>query len=406
MEPTDQDLIKKGSDSIISKIVIEEETDTLSLIYPLIYKDVYRIAYILPLYLHEIYQDEFVQNKTSKAAQSYYMGVKMALEDSVVTYGINIDAHVFDNSLNYDSVEHSVLDKVMQDSFDMIVGPFTSEHMNEYNSFSRLSKTPLVSPINIKEEFLLNPYFISCRPTINTLKEKSLELLQSNFKNFNIILLCQNDKEVSVFKEILQKANNSNESKSIHLLVVNHENWEKAGYLSLLQKDSNLVMVLSSDLVVINSVVTNLSGRIDIESEKDDTKITLLAPYSWLNNLAVELVMLENLNTHFLSEPMLDYDDSINIEFIEKYREMYRTEPDNYAWLGYKSTIMYAQMIIKTGKYFQRGLLANHAGNDEFQFICRRNMMGFEKSDIWLFRFEDHKVVRVKEIAGVESGKE
>ena len=390
-------VVVPAKDSVQQTVVnLPEKIDSLASIYPFIQKEKYNIAYILPLYLNEIYDEEFKQKRISKLAQEYYMGAKLALEDSVPNLGLNLQVQIFDNYSGSDSSISHILSLIDKDSFDLIVGPFLNTHMDEFSAYSQMHMLPIISPLSIKKGFLENPYFISCRPAKYTHLEKSSQLMTKHFKNYHLLVLASDNTELEYIKEKVMLYSDSTTFKSMHFMVVDHGNWGKAEYLHQLAKDSNLIYIPTHDVVVINSVVTNLIGVIDFDKEEQKNKINVLAPYKWLNKSAVEINMLDKLNSYFTSEPILDFSDSSTIEFVKSYRQAYKTEPNNYAWLGYQGVLLYSQLMVDHGKYIQRALIEKETACDGFTFLRRKAGNGFEKSTIWLFKFEEHKLKRVK----------
>lgn len=370
-------------------------TDSLDMIYPVMIKPNYKIAYVLPLYLDEIYDEEFKQKRISKVSQDYFMGARLALEDSVPKLGLNLHVQVYDNFSSYDSTVQSILYLIDNDSFDLIVGPFLSNHMSVFSSYSQEQKIPILSPFCIQEEFLENPYFISYRPTHKTHLEKSAQIIASQFKKYHIMVLSTKKTELDYIKDKLLENSDSTTFKSMNFMVVDESNWRNAEYLKYLAKDSNLLYVPSNNVIVINSIVTNLVGEIDFVDKDQKSKISILAPYAWLKKEAIQISMLDRLNAYFTSDPILDYSDSASIEFVKSYREKFKTEPGTYAWMGYQGVLFYAPLMLQYGRFFQRALVKNESGMDGNTYIQRQEDYGFEESTIWLFRFEEQQLIRL-----------
>ena len=377
----------------IDSLIIKKKQDSISKIYPLTKKDRYKIAYLLPLNLDEVLSPDYQQGLLSKYAQDFYMGSKLALEESISAEGLNLEVFIYDTYPGDENSLNNVLSKIEENDIDIIIGPLLSSKMDIFSEYSLKTKTPLYSPTaNNKEYMSDNPYFVSGRPTIQSIADYLGKFIHHYFSDYNLILICEDKETLEEYTAGILRQGDTSVFSGFTPLVVNKSNWGSAPYTKYLQAEKNVVFSPISSPVVINSLLSYLMRNIELD-------ITIIAPYDWLGQAALEIYMLEHLQTRLYSEPLLDYKDSVSIEFVETYRQKYKTEASNYSHIGFKTTVMIADLISEHGRYFQRGFMTDTDEEAPYPFYkITDNNKSFESTDIWIFESIDFEIRRLKTI--------
>jgi len=369
----------------------EKVQDTLSKIYPLEIKNTYKIAYLLPLQLEGVFSSEFKQSTTSKYSQDFYMGAKLALDDSISEMKLNLEVFIYDSYIKDDSTMPKILEDIKAKNIDLIIGPLRSSKMEIFYEYSKEAKIPMISPTAENKDFLAdNPYFISGRPSFYTLSNKISQHIIENFKQYNLIILCENKELLETYKNIFLTSGSIHNFDSFHAMVLNTSNWGSATYLSLLKDTNNIIFAPIENAIVINSLLSYLIRNM----EKD---ITLLAPYEWLNYPALETHMLAQIKSQLYAEPYLDFNDSLNFSFITNYRKKFNTEPNDYSWFGYQYTLMFTDLFSKYGKYIQRGFYAPEE-SAYLNFIKTGTNKAYENSDLHFYEVKEYEIRRLPDI--------
>ena len=76
----------------------------------------------------------------------------------------------------------------------------------------------------------------------------------------------------------------------------------------------------------------------------------------WNRFSDMETDHLHNLDIHFLSDSYIDYNNDAVKIFVKKYRNTFKTEPDQYAFDGYDIGFYFLSALLHYGKSFERCL--------------------------------------------------
>ena len=109
----------------------------------------------------------------------------------------------------------------------------------------------------------------------------------------------------------------------------------------------NVIIVPSND----KKFVINLIPQLNILSKKYN--ITLYGAPEWEQYNNLELEHLHNLKLHTCTSTFLDYDDQEVIEFIQKYRDTFSTEPSQLTFKSYDILIYFVNIMREYGTDIQ-----------------------------------------------------
>lgn len=375
--------VSKDEIVIIDEVIIDNEhavKESNDSIYPKILKNKYKIALALPFELNAIYNENYKQSILSRISQDFYSGIKVfADEFNHLGNTPEIEIVVYDIAA-YDSIGPTFLNILKQNQIDILIGPFSKEHLSQLKDFSIENKMTIFSPFQTDETQLLkNPYFISYKLSDNMIYELLSQHINEFYRSFNLVLIASAMSDMDEFKE---KLNKNGYQGNFNGFVVNSSNWSNTAYLSTLKDSNNLIICLiEHDLVAINSILTNFSS---VSSKKFD----LMVPYEWLYQNAIETAILNTLNCRLFSEPNIDYSDSANFYFFSLYREKFKTEPSDYAFRAFKMMSLINDALLKEGKYIQRSF------NSSSFFRRVENSAGFENADMHYYYFKENKLIR------------
>ena len=361
--------------------------DTNDRIYPKTKKSAYKIVFILPLILEADDQRDFQQRSMARSALEFYMGSIIALQQETEKQKIHFDVYYFDCDSKVGNITAQIIPELKKIQPDLIIGPFLNDQIKELTSYCRNNEINLISPlINSDSCLLINPYFMSLRPSEKTHLVYISRLLNNNFQNYNISIIAESVQEKEHFKKILSSTIDSSHFGKIQTYYVNESNWRSNSFVKNMVDGKNVFIILNkSSEVVINSLLTSLIGI----QNKEET--ALIAPYGWLFQNTIDLGFLQNLNSHFITDYYFDYNDSTNFDFISRYRIKFNNEPNLLACLGYSYTDYFCQMLQSKGKYFQRDWLKTSAVIDStvsVQMIRFPGQLGFQNYHMTVLHYQ------------------
>lgn len=386
---SDFDKQHSKADEIKSDIRVTEQkpVDSNDRLYPVTKKSAYKIAFILPLMLQADDQSESQQKSIARSALEFYMGSLIALQQETEKSKIHFDVYFFDCDYKVGSITSQIIPELNKIQPDLIFGPFLFDQLKELSPYCRANKINLISPlINSDSCLIINPYFLSLRPSEKTHLAYIAKLLNSNFQHYNISIIAESIQERNHFTKLISSVIDSSHFGKIQTYVINESNWRAPTFIRNMVDGKNIFIILNkSSEVVINSLLTNLIGI----QNKEET--ALIAPYGWLFQNTIDLGFLQSLNSHFISDYYFNYNDSTNFDFISRYRIKYNNEPNLLGCLGYSYTNYFCSLLQEKGMYFQRDWLKTTAVIDStasVQMIRFPGQLGFQNYHMTILHYE------------------
>ncbi len=145
------------------------------------------------------------------------------------------------------------------------------------------------------------------------------------------------------------------------------------------------------------AIVTNFVRRLyELKLEN----ITLFAPIEWAEYNNIETDYLEYLHLHYYDQYFVDYTDSKVIDFVEKFRNENKTEPelDKYAFQGYDICTYFVGALIQYGYVWNEKLNEYHPDliSSKIKLNRKDENSGFENSEIQIFKLQNYRFVKAE----------
>lgn len=365
--------------------------DSLDLLYPVILKEEYTIAYLLPFILQDLPLGLEDQSRISQIAQEFYMGAAMAIEGPCRNLKSDFIIHVFDTENRQNKIKTEIFSKLNDHDIDLIIGPFVADYVKIISSYSNDKHVNVFSPlVNIDTCLKENPYFISPKPSDYIHLEFVSKYIYKHYKDHNVIFIGSDEKKNKQYLNYMKNFIDTSVFLRITDATVNITTWKSAPYMPFLNKEKNVLLIPIDDEILVNSIITNLIA--------EENGITIFAPSAWLNYRSVDIEYLQTLNTHFLIDSYIDYYDPLIIKFIKDYRRKYKTEPSKYSFKGYDYTLFTTRMLSRHGKYFQREKLTDtNYVHTRFDFKNVNNNKGWENTNIQLIKFDNYILKEIED---------
>jgi LysM repeat protein/ABC-type branched-subunit amino acid transport system substrate-binding protein len=323
------------------------------------------------------------ERRQRDVAINIYRGAKLAA-DQLEREGLNAELNVYNIG---DEKKHAtaLIKKPEFKSTDLLIGPTFRDPMNEFAAWAATEDVHMVCPIPASSKLLLSSSHISKTvPGSATQWDVLGKEIARKYPGANVMVInstvLEEVRGTQVFYDAYLKA----AGDSAHLVkAVNRSVASIASVLSA--KKQNIVVCPSSDRAVVGTLFKALNQPNTI----------VYGPEEWEN---LDLISAEARNAfqvHFLRPNWIDYSNPAVQEWIESYRKKYKSEPTEYAFIGYDILLYYGRGLIQFGKLFpdhfseikQEGLLTS-----KFKFLRTGAESGFENEGLFILGTRDFEL--------------
>lgn len=347
------------------------------------------IVLMLPYKLNQISNDTLsntrkilIDDRVMRISLDFHTGVIMAVEKAK-ELGISTNLKVFDTQQQPSRVT-SIIQSNNFENVDAVIGPLLQATSEEAAARLSREKIPVISPItnrNLKSV----PNLYQARPSDEMLRDAMIEYLRVNAQGKNVIIVADGPSSgtktrllnaLPNAKTVNPGANNITESTLAAALVKGRENW----------------VILESESMALLSSATSALNRL-----ARSNNITL---FTTNKNNSFESDVVQNdhlgkLHFHFPSE-YKEFDETINDDFINAYKEKYGVIPNKYTVRGYDLTL---DVLLRLGgmgsleKSVEANVLTEYVEN---KFLYRPNPNGgFYNDAIYIMHYNEDLTLSV-----------
>jgi LysM repeat protein/ABC-type branched-subunit amino acid transport system substrate-binding protein len=368
--------------------------------YPGTKKDEYKIAFFLPFHADEaetmtieklLRGENQLSNKTNIALQ-FYEGALLAL-DSLKKEHLNAKIYVYDLDDSDSLSIPRTLKKPELADMDLMIGPLYASSFVPVSKFAKDHAIPIVSPfIQVNKILFDNPYV--CKVTSsNTLQVIQMaNFVIDTFHSQNIIIINSgNKKETDLCATFKKTAKETAANKMYIMFDTVKEATGLSGIKQYLHPTKVNVIILPSNN---QSYVTEFINTLNVLQE--DRKIVVFGLQSWMTYDNLDFDYLNKLSLHIVSNNHIDYEESRTKNFVSKFRNSYKTNPDIYAFSGYDLTYYFASLLQKQGRGFLNEIDYNeyHGIITTLQFIkSATNKSGYENKFVYMLKYYNYELV-------------
>lgn len=258
-------------------------------------------------------------------ALDFYSGVLLAARE-LGKEGLNIEIRACD-PISCESAMES----------DIVIGPFRA---NEFQDLAELMEGRIyVSPLDQKTAALVagNSNMVQAAASSSDQFEEALEMIgHGNL----IVIASRNDK--AALDDIKSALDRKSISHKLCYCDVQGgiEGWEQA----YKEEGDNIVIIAINNEAVLNNAVRNMG----IEESKGNIQC-----YATSKVTSYETIPIENVhraNMHILYSYFIDYKDEATLDFIHKFRALYNTEPNQFAFQGHDLAYFLVKTYCEYGK--------------------------------------------------------
>lgn len=363
-------------------------------------KNEYNIALFLPFNIDEANPVDAEKissgnaelgNKTSIALQ-FYEGALLAI-DSLKKLKFNAKIFVYDVDDKDSTAIMTLLKRPELTKMDLIIGPLYGSSFMPVAKFAKEHTIPIVSPFTQVNKILFNnPYVCKVSPSVNLQVEQMAHFVTDTFRTQNIILVSsQNMREAPFFNAFRKTANENllkaGRAASDSVKLVFNIN----ALQSMLHTEKINVVVLPSNN---QSFVSDFISKLNVLHDK--YKIVLFGMQSWIAYDNMDYEYFNELAVHVPSSNFIDYEKPATKNFMKKYQERFKTDPDIYGFQGYDVTYYFLSALKKSGSGFLNDLSTNYYNGIEtgFHFSQFPSDCGFENKSVLILKYQNYQLIK------------
>ncbi|MGZ4060878.1 MAG: hypothetical protein ACXVPU_17720, partial [Bacteroidia bacterium] len=251
----------------------------------------------------------------------------------------------------------------------------------------------IISPFTQVNKILFNnPYVSKVSPSITLQVEQMAHYVVDSFKTQNIILInSSNIKEAAFINTFKTKANADLIKAGFAPSDSVKESFLYGGIQNSLSSTKiNVVVMPSNNQSVVTDFISKLNGL------KDKYKIVLFGLQNWMNYDNLDFEYLNNLSLHIPSNIFIDYSNPVTQNFIKKYRDTYKTEPDMYVFQGFDISYCFMSSLMQNGTGFLKNLSENnyHGIGTNYTFSQYPPDSGFENKFVYILKYQDYQLIK------------
>ncbi|MCG6189393.1 LysM peptidoglycan-binding domain-containing protein [Maribellus maritimus] len=347
-------LFQEANDTL-NKVIEISDSDSLLLENEEITDDVVAASELDTFVEEVVKEDMFIGfYRGSENFVQFYEGVLLAV-DSMQQAGMNIELKVFDTQQNADSVRKAVYSDDFLET-DLIIGPVFPNIQNDLADIAAKNRIPMVSPLSAQtNKTQNNPYYYQVNPDRDYLAVKTAELVAEEYFNSNFIVFRTSNYQgtdegrlVELIQEKLYNSGFMGKSAGVSFSVYDFEHDGPFGLRRILSHNKENVIYIPS------SVEGELSiGISNINNLADEYSITLIGTSRFPQYESIQIDYFHNLKMEYVSPYWVDYKKTSTINFIEKFKSNFYTEPDNFGIQGYDVTFYFLNALKNYGNDFR-----------------------------------------------------
>jgi LysM repeat protein/ABC-type branched-subunit amino acid transport system substrate-binding protein len=281
----------------------------------------------------------------------FYEGALIAL-DSLQRSGIKVDLRVFDTENKESRVRQLIATDQLKGA-DLIIGPVYQAEQKEVAEYALRNHIPLVSPLSATDEHTRsNPWFFQINTPREIIHEITAEYVAERYGSANFIILRtgrQNtEPENDLIAQVRQKVNGNATFRNCDF-----QKSGLAGLREMVMADRKNVILLTSGNEADVSV-----GLSNIHTLAPGFDITVIANSRLHQFESINQEYFHDGQLEFLAPYWPDYSKPVTRSFVRKFRDNFRTEPNQFSMQGYDVTFFFVKAASDFGRDF-RGCLGS-----------------------------------------------
>ena len=290
--------------------------------------------------------------ENSEEYLQFYEGALLAI-DSMQKKGMRIRLNVYDTQRNPETVRRILSSSEFLNT-DLIIGPVYPNEQRDVSAFSALNQVIMVSPLSTTDEVFTNPFLYQINPDRDYLFSKTAEMVIRDFPNSNFIIFktgnYYNTPETRMVDLIREKFNSS-ENNGSYFMEYDFRANGIAGLRTMLSSDrENVIFIPSSNEGELSIGISNLNNL------AKEYQITLIGTNLYPQYGSIQIDYFHNLKLTYVAPYWTDYENYQTVNYIEKFKHNFFTEPNNFGQRGHDVTFYFLNALKNYGRDFRNCL--------------------------------------------------
>ena len=259
----------------------------------------------------------------------------------------------------YSSSWEMIADGALKGS-ELIIGPISERDLQPVASFAKIRHIPVVSPLDLNTASLAdgNPYFYLFPPQsdlalAHQIDKMSGNSLQDTTSSITIIYESGTDSTDLTLETFAELRDNGLQFNTFTYDFLRGRGIDSLMSQSLNPRCLNKVLIPSMNEAFITDALRNLNL---IKSSRN-YKVEVYGLSRWKNFETIESNYLHALDLRLAMSYYTDYNDSLTVEFINRYREAFNTEPTSFSYQGYDILTFFVKAMNTYGKDFPAAII-------------------------------------------------
>ncbi len=372
-------------------------------------KEKYKIVFLIPFFL-DINASVMSKGTSLKPAElhgptrnaiQFYMGAKTAI-DSLKKAGLNADIFFYDTAKDTVRLQKLLTSGKLDDA-DLIIGPFYSTTVQMTVAFASEKNIPVILPVPQNNKVLLNnPHVVKAIASISSKIEGMAEFIVTSHPGANVVLLNSKRKDdedaYELFRHKYNELVNSGKYPSAKPLKETESTGSSQGLKGNMSKsDLNILVAPSKDITFVSSIVTRL---VAVRNSYDYyiADFCLFGLDDWEKFNTFDLTYKHRVKLHMAAATFIDYDTLSVNRYIRNFRQQYKTDPEEFAFLGFDVSYTFIAGLMNYGT----GLIAacNNMQHEGLSMTFRLEQVGegngMENRGVQVLRYDDWDLKKAK----------
>jgi len=351
----------------------------------------YRIDVLVPLYLDELVNGEYVTFKDKVPEKAllgldFYEGLKMAV-DTLSRYSFSIDVYVHDIA-TFNSSSEQLVNGGKLDSADLIIGAIQSHDIPVIASFAKKMHINFVSAVSPSDGGVKdNQYFTLMQPSLQLHCEAILKEINKKYHSRAVSVLYRTTAKADENAYNIIIKDTSLDIEYQKLLVNTLPTHEKMLPLFDSTK-TNVVIVPIIDNAFADSILK------DLHNDFPSYKFEVYGMPTWKSIASLHKPdAYPNIGITITAPTYFDASTAMG-QYVEgKYKKEYGGRPGDMVYTGYEDMYWYANLLLQNGTIFNKKYTGNNTAPFTRFDISPRwdkddNIYYNENRHVYLYRYQ------------------
>ena len=299
----------------------------------------------------------------------FYCGTLLAVYDLAnegIDCNLNVyDIHGSDTPFSVESLKNS----------DVVIGPVSTADLTRlFNVIG--DNTMVVSPLDPRAEKLTNVHNSMIQvPTPQSTQYRDLVrwIEEDSISGDRVVMITEKGARQNSATTVMREALDSSSIvyKAFSYSILEGRDVTEPLTALMSTEGRNRILIASESEAFVNDVIRNLNLLI-----YNNIDIVIYTPSKIRSFETIEVENLHKTSLHVSLAYYIDYEDTRVKEFLLKYRALYNTEPNQFAFQGYDVARYFIDLCSKYGKDWKEHIEDNAQNMLQSSFDIRRQQIG------------------------------